>query len=393
MSLPEGWRETTLGEVSTRIGDGLHGTPKYSTDGDYFFVNGNNLLDGKIILKSDTKKVDKTQFDKYKKELGKSTILVSINGTIGNLAKYNNEKCILGKSAGYLNIKDDTNMEFIYYLMMDKRFQYDISKNANGSTIKNVSLAQLREYPINLPPLQEQKAIANILSSFDEKIELLKEQNETLEQMAQGVFREWFVDEVDESWEVKTLGEVTNIKGGATPSTKNEDFWNGDIHWTSPKDLSNSKSVFLLDTNKKITETGLKKISSGLLPRGTLLLSSRAPIGYLAISNVDIAINQGYIALLDDAYFSNYYMYFWLKTYMRLVEGASNGSTFQEISKSAFRQIECIVPNKENIEKFDDFVKSIFDKLLLNIEEINTLEKTRDTLLPKLMSGELRVIL
>jgi len=89
MSLPEGWRETTLGEVSTRIGDGLHGTPKYSTDGDYFFVNGNNLLDGKIILKSDTKKVDKTQFDKYKKELGKSTILVSINGTIGNLAKYN----------------------------------------------------------------------------------------------------------------------------------------------------------------------------------------------------------------------------------------------------------------------------------------------------------------
>jgi len=389
MSLPEGWRKTAIGEL-VELAQGVAINKKTNhvlceeSEG-LPLLKINNLVNNTVDQYANPSLVPP------KAILELDDIVFTRTGQVGWV--FTKKVGILHNNSFKVIPSNKLDKKFLYWFLKQNSIYTYVQKVASGSAQPDLNHDAFKTITIRYPiEIEEQKAIANILSSFDEKIELLKEQNETLEQMAQGVFREWFVDKIDENWEVKTLGEVTNIKGGATPSTKNEDFWNGDIHWTSPKDLSNSKSVFLLDTNKKITEAGLKKISSGLLPRGTLLLSSRAPIGYLAISNVDVAINQGYIALLDDAYFSNYYMYFWLKTYMRLVEGASNGSTFQEISKSAFRQIECIVPNKENIEKFDDFIKSIFDKLLLNIEEIKTLQKTRDTLLPKLMSGEVRVL-
>jgi len=379
MSLPEGWRETSLGELvniyntkrvplSKQVRGKMKGIyPYYGASNIFDYIN-DYIFDGEYLLISE---------DGENLNTRNTPIAFIVNG-----------KFWVNNHAHILQGKNKHISKYLAWYFS----QLDISPFITGAVQPKLSKTNLLRIPIIISEnMQEQKAIANILSSFDEKIELLKEQNETLEEMAQGVFREWFVDGVDESWEITTLGEVTNIKGGATPSTKNEDFWDGDIHWTSPKDLSNSKSTFLLDTSRKITKAGLKKISSGLLPKGTLLLSSRAPIGYLAISNVDISINQGYIALLDNATFSNAYMYFWLKTHMRLIEGASNGSTFQEISKTAFRQVECVLPDEKSLLKFDDYVKPILDKLLINIKHIQTLQKTRDTLLPKLMSGKLRV--
>lgn len=197
--------------------------------------------------------------------------------------------------------------------------------------------------------------------------------------------------EIPAGWRVNNLGNVVDIRGGTTPSTANPDFWGGDIHWTSPKDLSNSKGLFLLDSESKITEVGLSQIGSGLLPRGTLLLSSRAPIGYLAISNIEISINQGYIAFLPGHYFSNHFMYLWLKNNMRGIVNAANGSTFLEISKSSFRNIESVVPTKGILDIFDLLVKPSFEKILSNTLQIQSLSRLRDLLLPKLMKGELRV--
>jgi len=412
---PKSWKIRTLGNVAEKIGDGLHGTPKYSSDGQYYFVNGNNIEDGKIVIKADTKKVDKKEYIKHKKELGGNTILLSINGTIGNLAKYKNEKCILGKSAAYINVNNENDQDFIYYLMLDNRFQRDISKNANGSTIKNVSLAQLRNYKFLLPLLSEQRAIAAVLNSLDNKIELLRTQNRTLENIAQLIFKYWFVNfefpnkngesyksnggktmdselgEIPNGWKIGKLGEVTEVRGGTTPSTEIADYWNGNIHWTSPKDLSNSREMFLLDTEKKITEKGLSQIGSGLLPKGTLLLSSRAPIGYLAIANIPVAINQGYIALLPGSKFSTFYTYLWLKKYMREIISAANGSTFLEISKGSFKKISCVIPEEKILDDFQAVITPIFKKILLNILQIKTLSKMRDTVLPKLMKGEVRV--
>ena len=138
--------------------------------------------------------------------------------------------------------------------------------------------------------------------------------------MAQTLFRQWFVEEADEGWEVKKLGDTLTIKGGTTPSTKESKYWNGNINWTTPKDLSNHNSIFLFDTERKITPQGLEKINSGLLPVGTVLLSSRAPIGYLAISNLPLSINQGYIAILCDNILSNYFVYLWCSNNIEVIK-------------------------------------------------------------------------
>lgn len=181
------------------------------------------------------------------------------------------------------------------------------------------------------------------------------------------------------------------IKGGTTPSTKNPKFWNGNIYWTSPRDLSNHHSVFLISTDKKITEEGLKEIGSGLLPIGTILLSSRTPIGYLAISEIPIAINQGYIAVIPDERLPIFYNYLWIKKNIDLITGAANGSVFPEISKSNFRELAISIPPKESIFHFNHTVVPFFEKIKQNVYQIHTLTQLRDTLLPKLMSGEVRV--
>ena len=116
------WKEVLLTEVTTRIGDGLHGTPNYDENGDYYFINGNNLLKGRIVIKPDTKKINSEEYIKYSKPIDDRTILLSINGTIGNLAYYNNEKCILGKSACYINLNDNVDKQFIYYHFLNRDF-------------------------------------------------------------------------------------------------------------------------------------------------------------------------------------------------------------------------------------------------------------------------------
>jgi type I restriction enzyme S subunit len=256
----------------------------------------------------------------------------------------------------------------------------------------------VKEHVFDAPELAEQRAIASILSSLDDKIDLLHRQNHTLEQMAETLFRQWFppvggqgVEEADDSWEIGTLNDVLTVKGGTTPSTKNPDYWDGDIHWTSPRDITTLNSIYLFDTERKITEAGLKKISSGLLPKGTLLMSSRAPVGVLAFAEVPIAINQGYIAILDDKGLSKEFLFLWLKTNMDYVQSYANGSTFLEISKSAFKSLGIQIPSKDLRNEFQEWVTPHFKKIKSNQTQIRTLTALRDTLLPKLMSGEIRL--
>ena len=152
------WEKYTLGEdITTKLGDGLHGTPIYDDSGEYYFINGNNLVNGKIEVNSKTKKVSKEEYNKYKKDLSDRTILLGINGTIGNVAIYNNEKCILGKSACYLNIDEKFDKQYIKYVLLNDHFQNHIKNNATGTTIVNVSLKLLRDYKIFMPSNIEQQ--------------------------------------------------------------------------------------------------------------------------------------------------------------------------------------------------------------------------------------------
>ena len=314
-------------------------------------------------------------------------VTIGRSGNLGNAYLYR-EDFWAHNTTLYVRDFKGNNEIFVYYFLKNIDFkQFNV-----GSAVPTLNRNHIHPLNIRIPSTQkEQKAIAAVLSSLDDKIDLLQRQNQTLEALAQTLFRQWFTEEEQDTWEESTLNNVLTAVGGTTPSTKNPDFWNGEIHWTTPRDLSNNNSPYLLDTARKITKTGLAKISSGLLPKGVLLMSSRAPVGYLAFSENPIAINQGYIAILDNKGLSKHFLYLWLIENMDYVKSYASGTTFQEISKSAFRTLDITIPPTDLRNEFEQIVSPLFEKIRKNVHQICTLEKLRDTLLPKLMSGKARV--
>lgn len=330
---------------------------------------------------------------------GKVTTFRTGDVLVSNIRPYFKKIWLADRSGGASNdvlvfrkLDDNICEKYLYYILADDRFFDFSTASASGSKMPRGDKAQIMNYPISLPSLEKQKKIADILSSLDEKIELNRHMNKTLEQLGQALFRYYFVDNpAAKSWGDVKVGELVDIKGGGTPSTKNSSFWGGDIVWSSPRDLANQRCHFLMRTDKTITKQGLLKVSSGMLPAGTLLLSSRAPIGYIAFAGVDMAINQGYIAFLPKAKLSNYFMYFWLKNNIQKIKDSANGSTFLEISKTAFRNIYIKQPNQLLHDKFQHEAMIILDKIRDNEAEIYNLTRLRDSLLPKLISGEIKI--
>lgn len=390
------WKKYKLGDV-VQIIDSLHQTPKYLPVG-FPMVRVTEIKGGALNLDG-TYKVSQEVFEKFSKR-HKSTegdLVMSRVGTYRGIVSYvqKNQNFCLGQNT--LFIVPKINSKFIYYYLVSPKAKEQIENFSTGSSQKTISLKSISEIDIQVPTEETQIRIASILSSLDDKIELNRRMNATLEQMAATLFKKYFVDDIDpdnlpEGWRWGKIGDIIDVKGGTTPSTKDPLFWNGNLSWTSPRDLSKLNTPVLLETEKKITEAGLKKVSSGLLPIGTLLLSSRAPIGYLAITQIPVAINQGYIAIIcSKKIVSNLFMLFWLKENMDIVIQNSNGSTFLEISKSVFRNIDIIIPSKKVLTEFDNQIAPVFQQIVINEKENKILVETRDTLLPKLMSGEIDV--
>jgi type I restriction enzyme S subunit len=252
--------------------------------------------------------------------------------------------------------------------------------------------------------------------------------NATLEAMARALFQSWFVDfdpvrakldgrkpagldsetaalfpsifqdsevgHIPAGWAVEPVGQVVDCVGGATPSTAEPEYWEGGTHhWTTPKDFSSLQAPVLIDTDRRITDAGVARISSGLLPAGTVLLSSRAPVGYLAIAAIPVAINQGFIAMKCNERASNYFMLNWCQASMAEIEGRATGTTFAEISKHNFRPIPVMLPPKKLMAAFTAQVAPLYAKITANLHQSRTLATLRDTLLPKLLNGELSVAL
>jgi type I restriction enzyme S subunit len=241
--------------------------------------------------------------------------------------------------------------------------------------------------------------------------------NKTLEATGQAIFKRWFIDfefpneegkpyeasggrmvysqewqqEVPLGWRTSTIGNQVEVGGGTTPSTTEESYWGGDINWATPKDMSSLESPILTDTERKITRLGLNAIGSRTYPKGTLLMSSRAPIGYLAITDVDTAVNQGVIAMVCHQTVSSFFMINWCSYHLEQIENRANGTTFREISKSNFRSMPILIPPESPLSAYRSFVESLYSKIGANQKESSTLANLRDSLLPKLMSGKLKV--
>ncbi|MBP6067855.1 MAG: restriction endonuclease subunit S [Bacteroides sp.] len=390
------WKASKLGILCSKIGSGATptgGSQAYKATG-ISLIRSQNILDFKFNYDGLAFIDEEQAFALKNVTVLENDILLNITGdSVARVCKVPKEvlPARVNQHVAILRTKGEKlNNDFLLYQLQAKKESL-LNLSEIGGTRNALTKLMIENFEIDLPPLPEQTAIASILCSLDNKIDLLHRQNKTLEQLAETLFRQWFVEEAEESWEVGTLDDIISVKGGTTPSTVKSEYWNGNINWTSPRDLSNATSIFLLNTERKITEKGLAQIGSGLLPIGTVLLSSRAPIGYLTITEIPVAINQGYIAIVCDKIVSNYFIYLWCKANMETIENAGNGSVFQEISKTSFKGLEVIVPSKMKLNHFDKEIEPIFRKIKSNQTQIRTLTKTRDTLLPKLMSGEMRV--
>jgi type I restriction enzyme S subunit len=401
-----GWRQVEIGTVATVIGGGTPNTrdpgnfdgdvpwvtPKdLSAEHDRYVAGGSRTLSSAGLASSSAK------------VLPKRAVLLSTRAPIGYVALAARE---LTTNQGFRSLvaRPGIDPEFLYYWLKANRDV--LERHANGSTFRELSGGALKKITIWMPScLAEQRRVSGILASLDNKIELIRRMNRTLEDLAQAIFKSWFIDfdghhdlvdseigPVPTGWEVKPIGDAVKVVGGSTPSTKEPAYWEGGTHaWATPKDLSGLAVPVLLGTERQVTDAGLQQISSGLLPAGTFLLSSRAPIGYTAISQVPTAINQGFIAIPPGGELTAAFLLFWTRFNMDGIKGRAGGTTFAEISKAAFRPIPVGVPPRDRLGEFERTVGPLLDRIVANARESATLTGLRDTLLPKLISGELRV--
>ena len=376
------WITTTLEECTDILGDGLHGTPKYTENGEYAFVNGNNLVDGEILIKKETKRVDYSQYDKYKKPLTNRTILVSINGTLGNVGVYGSEKIILGKSACYFNVKESVDKDFIYYIVSSPTFKHYLESNATGTTIKNISLKQMREYTFELPEIGEQKRISSVLRKIDEKIKNNRAINNNLEQQAQAIYQQMFIDNPDPDWIEGSLSDIANITMGQSPSgsSYNEDVI-GTIFFQGRAEFG-----FRFPTIRLYT-TEPKRIAYA----NDILMSVRAPVGDLNAAHNDCCIGRGLAAIHSKTNHQSFVLYTMFSLKKRLDVFNGEGTVFGSINRNSLNDMPFLIPDDEQIEKFELIVAPMDAAIRNNYDEICRLQAVRDSLLPRLMSGELDV--
>lgn len=400
----------------------------------------------------------------------KGDILLTTEAPLGEVAQLQDEYVALAQRLILLRGKKDyLNNNYLLYLMQSNFIQNQLEARSSGSTVKGIKQRELRQIELLIPPYPTQQKIAKILGDLDKKIEINNQINETLESMAQAIFKSWFVDFdpvrakaeakaagkddtgilraamaviaskseqalaqmaqdspdeykkleatakafpdafveselglIPEGWELSTMGDELSLFGGGTPSTKNMEYWkykdkdgnftiDGDVNWSTPKDMSSLKDKVLLQTDRKITDAGLKTISSGLLPVNTVLMSSRAPVGYLALAKIPTAINQGFIAMVCDKNLTAEYVLQLVNFKMDEIKQRSSGTTFAEISRKNFNPIKILVPNECLLKDYTQQTKTYYKTIGHLIRENTVLVELRDSLLPKLLTGEIEL--
>ena len=283
--------------------------------------------------------------------------------------------------------------DFLYYLICSPLVRNPAIKSMVGSSGRQrVQTDVVANLDIELPPIEEQRKIGSLLKAIDDKIELNNAINNNLEQQAQAYFDDLFVVNADPNWSECTLSDIGSVVAGGTPSkTQPEYYADQGIAWITPKDLSVNKSKFISHGENDISELGYSKSSAAKMPAGTILFSSRAPIGYIAIAQNEVTTNQGFKSVIPNENIGTAYLYFLLKNLLPTIEGMASGSTFKEISGSAMKSVPTVMPDADTIQLFSSFCEPVFKEQEILEAENQRLSAVRNSLLPKLMSGEIDV--
>ena len=423
-------------EGTLLVADGNHGEYRPRSDefgqGEYAFIRAADMDDGRVIFDS-AQRINDQALARIRKGVGQGgDVLFSHKGTVGKLAlvPLDAPPFVCSPQTTFWRTLDEERLDrrYLYCFMRSSAFTDQWMARSNETDMAAyVSLTAQRQLNVALPEINEQRAIAGVLGGLDDKIEQNWRTARALERVAGEIFRAWFVDfepvkakaacatsfpsmpqpvfdalptrfvdseigPVPEGWEVQAIDDVVTVKGGGTPSTKNPDYWDGGEHcWATPRDMSRLPHPVLLDTERRITDAGVKSISSGLLPVGTVLMSSRAPVGYLAIAGVPTAINQGFIAMICDGPLPPIVVLNWVSSSMEAIKARASGTTFPEISKRNFRTLTVVMPTDDVTVAYQRAAEPLFDLLTACVRENVCLAKIRDYILPRLLSGQVRV--
>ena len=369
-----------LGDIVTVLGDGLHGTPKYDDNGEYYFLNGNNIENGKLVIKPDTKKVNHEEYLKYRKELNDRTILVSINGTLGKVGTYNNEKCILGKSACYFNIKESVNKEYIKFLLTGKKFQDYIENYATGTTIKNMSLKAMKDFEFELPDTDVQDKVAYILNSITSKIEANMHTNNNLYKTFRSIYKNTFLNKTTNTIKFSDFNEIGSLVMGQSP--KGSSYNEEKIGLPLINGAADYKDG-MLNPNKYTSEP------TRVCNAKDLVFCIRATIGQLTIADQEYCLGRGVacISNINELYYE--YVFNIIEESIDKLKTVATGSVILGLSKDDINNLEVYKPTLEEIEKFHKLEQPILNRIIEIKKQNKTLEQIRDTLLPKLMNGEI----
>lgn len=403
------WKEVILGEITNLVIDYRGKTPlklgSSWSDSGYRALSAKNIKTGQIVAEDSIRFVDEELYRKWMKdEVKKGDILITSEAPFGQIYYWDSdEKIVLSQRLFDVRLNDEVCHKYVYYFMTSHRYQKDLEGRATGTTVTGLRQPELLKSTILLPPLSAQRSISSILSSLDRKIELNNKINADLEEMAQAIFKNWFVDfepfkdgkfvdselgMIPEGWKIGTLTDVIKLMPGGTPKTSEPLYWdNGTIPFFSPKDVN---GVYCFTTEKHITETGLNKCSSNLYPKDTIFITCRGTVGKVCLAACDMAMNQSNYAIKAIDGYSQCYVFFLVKSVVERLIKKSNGAVFSAITSKDFDE-EILIPSQKAVEDFTNVIDGFFRRIFTIGTENSRLSTLRDTLLPRLMSGELEV--
>jgi len=384
------WRETNVSEIIELIGGGTPKTkmPEY-WGGDIPWLSVVDFNTGNKFVFDTEKKITQAGLKHSStKLLEAGDIIISARGTVGVVAMLGKQMAFNQSCYGVKAIDQKSTNNYVYYLLKDAVSNF--LQIAHGGVFDTITRDTFKEIDISLPPLPEQKAIAEVLSSLDDKIDLLHRQNKTLEQMAETLFRQWFVEEAQEDWEEKPLNYFGDVICGKTPSKKKPEYHDGEIPFIKIPDMHGN--TFIFNTADTLTDEGSNSQKNKLLPPKSICVSCIATVGLVSMNIVESQTNQQINSIIpkEDKY--RYFLYLYMKSSYNLLHAMAGGGTATlNLNTGNFQKINILKPDDNTLNEFNLFVEPQFNKIFANQQQINTLESLRDTLLPKLMSGEVRV--
>lgn len=414
MSIDE-WKESKLDEVCLNITDGSHTSPPSVKNG--YYMASVKDMDEYGFAFEDCRMISELDYMKLIKngcQPQYGDVLIGKDGAryLEDVLVFKQDtKVVLLSSIAILR-PDKTKIisEFLYYFLSNKNTRIDIKNNyGSGSAIPRMVLKDFKRVPIPIPPIPEQKAIADTLSCLDDKIELNNRINKTLEEMAQAIFKSWFVDfepfqdgefedselgRIPKGWRVGMIDEVcTNIFSGGTPSTQNPEFWNGDLNWLSSGETRNA---LIIDTDKTISDEAVLNSSTRLANKYDVVIASAGQgntRGQTSLCLIDTYINQSVISLRANGNDVSYsYLYYNLRNRYEELRKISDSSSIRgSLTTKMLKALKIVIPNIEYMQKYSLICSEIIEMSYVNAYQNKNLKSIRDSLLPKLMSGEIRV--